>query len=104
MVAAAAEKKELLVLLVPLELVAILTLQKIVADVPDVRVDMLKVVVGAAAVVIEDKYVTGGEIVGGKHLDGLIIELALELIKFLEELVEKEVMADPEGVIIMEDL
>jgi hypothetical protein len=97
------EKKELLVLLAPLGLVAILILQKIVADALDVRVDTLKVGVGVVAVVIEDKYVTGGEIVGGKHLDGLIIGLVLEPTWFLVELVEKEVMVDPEEVMIMGD-
>jgi hypothetical protein len=75
---AAEEKKELLVLLVPLELVAILTLQKIVVDAQDVQVDILKEVVGVGEHVIDDKSVTGGVIVGGKIVNGHITELVPE--------------------------
>jgi hypothetical protein len=104
MVVVEVEKKEQQVQQEALELAQILILLLIVEVVLDVLVDMLKVVVGVLANVLEGRFVTGGEIVGGKHLLGRIIELALEPMEFLVELVEKEVMVDPEGVIIMQDL
>jgi hypothetical protein len=62
------------------------------------------VLVGVAVNVEEGRFVTGGEIVGGKQVNGLNIELALELMEFLGELAVLEVMGVLVEVTIMQGL
>jgi hypothetical protein len=104
MVVEEVEKKEQQVQQEVLELVQILILLLIVEVAQDVLVGMLKVVVGVLVNVLEGRFVTGGETVGGKHLLGLTIELVPELMVLQEELVVQVVTEDLGGVIIMQGL
>jgi hypothetical protein len=62
------------------------------------------VLVGVGVNVEEGRFVTGWEIVGGKQVNGLNIELALELMEFLGELAVLEVMGVLVEVTIMQGL
>ena len=83
------------------ELVVIHILLQTVEVALDVQVVTLRVDAGVAADVIEDKFVIGGATVGGKQVDGHIIERVLELILFLEALADKVETVDLEEVMII---